>query len=369
MNAAPAPAEGVLRPDWLGLTRTQLRAWFSQQGQKAYHADQVFKWLHRQQVTDFTAMTDLAKPLRAFLLAQHPVVLPTLAHAHLAGDGTRKWLMALADGNQIETVFIPSAQRGTLCVSSQVGCALNCSFCATARQGFNRNLTAAEIVAQLWLATQALGPGMITNIVFMGMGEPLLNLDAVLTAVDIMRDDLSYNLSRRRVTLSTSGVVPGILQLVARTDVSLAISLHAPDDVLRDQLVPLNRKYPLAVLLDACAQYVACSPKGTITFEYILLSGINDQPHHAQALLRLLRPLPAKVNLIPFNPFPATQYQRSTPEAVAKFGAILHQAGLRTTTRRTRGDDIAAACGQLAGDFQDRTRRRVHMARWAGQVT
>lgn len=346
-----------------------MRAWFSQQGQKAYHADQVFKWLHRQQVTDFAAMTDLAKSLRAFLAAQHPVNLPHITHHHLAGDGTRKWLLGLADGNQIETVFIPTAQRGTLCVSSQVGCALNCSFCATARQGFNRNLSAAEIVAQLWLATRELGPGQITNVVFMGMGEPLLNLDAVLTAVDIFRDDLTYNLSRRRVTLSTSGVVPGILQLKARTDVSLAISLHAPDDVLRDQLVPLNRKYPLTTLLEACAQYVACSPKGTITFEYILLAGINDQPHHAQALLRLLRPLPAKVNLIPFNPFPETHYQRSSPEAVERFGAILHQAGLRTTTRRTRGDDIAAACGQLAGDFHDRTRRRVHMARWAGQVS
>ncbi len=368
MNSALAPAEPAATISLLGLTRSRMRAWFAAAGQKPYHADQAFKWLHRQQVTDVAAMTDLSKPLRTLLAEQSTISFPEIAHCHVAADGTHKWLLTLADGNRIETVFIPSDHRGTLCVSSQVGCALNCSFCATARQGFNRNLTAAEIVGQLWLAHRQLGVGRVTNVVFMGMGEPLLNLDAVLVAVDVMRDDLAYGLSRRRVTLSTSGVVPGILRLTNSTDVCLAISLHAPNDALRDQLVPLNRKYPLAVLLEACSQYISCSPKGMITFEYVLLEGVNDQPHHAQELVRLLRPIPAKVNLIPFNPFPETQYRRSSPEAVDRFGAILHNTGLRTTIRRTRGGDIAAACGQLAGEFRERTRRREHLNRWAEQA-
>jgi 23S rRNA (adenine2503-C2)-methyltransferase len=318
-------------------------------------------------------MTNLGKELRARLRDTAEIRVPEIIQDQIAADGTRKWLLRLNDGNAIETVFIPEEDRGTLCVSSQVGCTLNCSFCSTGHQGFNRSLAVAEIISQLLVANRALGRDpkgdrIITNVVLMGMGEPLLNFDNVLPAMRLMLDDYAYGLSRRRVTLSTAGVVPMLERLREECPVSLAVSLHAPNDALRDQLVPLNKKYPIQELLEACRRYCADSPRSRVTFEYVMLEGINDSIEHAHELARILSDVPSKVNLIPFNPFPQTQYRRSSKQAIDRFRDVLIAAGLTTITRKTRGDDIDAACGQLAGRVQDRTRRRERLALKAGQT-
>jgi len=346
----------------LDLDRDGLVQYFAERGEKSFRATQVMKWIHDQGVADFAAMTNISKALRASLQDAAEIQLPEIAADQLSDDGSRKWLFRLADGNCIETVFIPEADRGTLCISSQVGCMLNCSFCSTAQQGFNRNLTTGEIIGQLWLAARALGQTsqgerVVSNVVLMGMGEPLLNYDNVVRAIRIMLDDFAYGLSRRRVTLSTAGVVPAIRRLREDCDVSLAVSLHAPDDLLRNELVPLNKKYPIQTLLEACRDYVG-EGRRRVTFEYVLLDGVNDSDAHARRLIRCLEGVPAKVNLIPFNPFPQTRYRRSSDARIDRFFEILNHAGIVTITRRTRGDDIDAACGQLAGRFQDRTRRR-----------
>jgi 23S rRNA (adenine2503-C2)-methyltransferase len=309
-------------------------------------------------------MTNISKGLQARLQELAEIRLPEVAADQASDDGSRKWLFRLADGNSIETVFIPEADRGTLCVSSQVGCMLNCSFCSTARQGFNRNLESGEIIAQLWMAARLLGQRadserVISNVVMMGMGEPLLNYDNVVRAMRLMLDDFGYGLSKRRITLSTAGVVPMIRRLREDCDVSLAVSLHAPNDALRSELVPLNRKYPIRELLDTCREYVG-EGRRRVTFEYVMLAGVNDTDRHARELVECLAGVPAKINLIPFNPFPQTCYTRSSNNRIHRFFEILNQAGIVTITRRTRGDDIDAACGQLAGEFHDRTRRRAH---------
>lgn len=350
----------------LGLDRAGLEAFFVAQGEKAFRATQLMQWIHQLGCEDFDAMTNLSKGLRQRLKETAEIHTPEVVVEQKSADGTTKWLLRLDSGNCIETVFIPESSRGTLCVSSQVGCALECAFCSTARQGFNRNLTVAEIISQVMIANRALGGGrdqrVITNIVLMGMGEPLLNFDNVVKAIHIMLDDFGYGLSRRRVTLSTAGVVPALDRLRQHTNVSLAVSLHAPYDELRNELVPLNRKYPIAQLLDACRRYVQDESHRAITFEYVMLEGVNDSPQHARDLVKLLRGLPAKVNLIPFNPFPETRYRRSSPAVVDAFRDILMAAGLVTMTRKTRGDDIDAACGQLAGRVMDRTKRKLRAA-------
>lgn len=374
MSSSRAPAETDVTVDpinLLDLDRQGLQDFFAGLGEKPFRGQQIMQWIHQYGVDDFAAMTNLAKPLRARLAEVACIRGPSVKQDQQAADGTRKWLFELADGSGIETVFIPEEDRGTLCVSSQAGCGLNCTFCSTAHQGFNRNLTTAEIVGQIWLASRLLGSRpnderRITNVVFMGMGEPLLNFEAVTGAIRIMLDDLAYGLSRRRVTVSTAGLVPLIDRLREDCPVSLAVSLHAPDDELRTELMPVNRKYPIAELLDACRRYVEGDPRRRITFEYIMLDGVNDTPDHARRLVRLLRDVPSKVNLIPFNPFPQGRYRRSSPEAIDAFRQVLYEAGLTTITRRTRGDDIDAACGQLAGRFDDRTGRRARLARAAG---
>ena len=355
----------------LGLGREELQAFFVGLGEKPFRGLQVLQWMHQYGVDDFAAMTNLSKALRARLAEVATIAGPAVREDRVAADGTRKWLLELADGNCIETVFIPEPGRGTLCVSSQVGCGLNCTFCATGAQGFNRDLTAAEIVGQIWLANRLLGgrgPAVrpITNVVFMGMGEPLLNFDNVVAAIRVLLDDLAYGLSRRRVTVSTAGMVPLIDRLRDACPVSLAVSLHAPNDALRTKLVPLNRKYPIAELLAACRRYVKDDPRRKITFEYVMLDGVNDTLAHAEELAALLRDVPAKVNLIPFNPFPHSTYRRSSPAAIDAFRDVMLRAGLMTITRRTRGDDIDAACGQLAGRVHDRTGRRARLLRRAG---
>ncbi|HKQ31363.1 MAG TPA: 23S rRNA (adenine(2503)-C(2))-methyltransferase RlmN [Burkholderiales bacterium] len=347
----------------LDFDREALEKHFAALGEKPFRARQLLQWMHQQGVADFDTMTNLSKEMRARLKESFVVAPPEVVSDQLAADGTRKWLLKLADGNCIETVFIPETDRGTLCISSQVGCTLNCSFCATGAQGFNRNLTLGEIIGQLFVANQALGrtardERRITNVVLMGMGEPLLNFEAVLPAINLMRDDLAYGISWRRITLSTAGLVPMIDKLHEACPVSLAVSLHATNDELRDVLVPLNKKYPIEELLDACRRYVADEPRRRITFEYVMLDGVNDSLAEARALVRLLEGVPSKVNLIPFNPFPETRYKRSSQERIDAFRDILMAAGLMTITRKTRGDDIDAACGQLAGRIQDRTRRR-----------
>lgn len=358
----------------LDLDRAGLEAFFVRMGEKPFRGLQVLQWMHQYGVQDFERMTNLSKALRARLAQEAVIAAPRIKQDHVAADGTRKWLLELHDGNSIETVFIPEIGRGTLCVSSQAGCTLNCAFCATGAQGFNRNLTMGEIIAQIWLARGLLAADdprarPITNVVFMGMGEPLLNFDNVVAAIHIMLDDLAYGLSRRRVTVSTAGMVPLIDQLHAACPVSLALSLHAPDDALRSELVPLNRKYPISEVLAACRRYVADEPRRKVTFEYVMLAGVNDSSAHAHALAELLCDVPAKVNLIPFNPFPDTRFQRSAPEVIDRFREILLAADLITITRRTRGDDIDAACGQLAGEVQDRTGRRQRLvARRAADV-
>lgn len=348
----------------LGFTRPELEAFVERMGEKPFRARQLFKWLYKRHENDFDKMTDLAKSFRERLKEVAEVRVPEIKVTQVSADGTRKWLLAM-DGTQgIEMVFIPEPGRGTLCISSQVGCAMDCTFCSTAQQGFNRNLTVAEIVGQVWLANRELGyePGgnrVITNIVFMGMGEPLANYRNVVPAAEIFMDDLGFDLSRRRVTVSTSGLVPQMYRLADETNCALAVSLHAPNDRLRDELVPINRKHPIAELLEACWHYVEKQNARSITFEYVMLDGVNDQPAHAHELVKLLRGRPAKVNLIPFNPFPNTRYKRSSPAAIERFRDILNANGVIATTRKTRGDDIDAACGQLVGRVQDRTTVRL----------
>ncbi len=347
----------------LDFDRASMAAWFEARGEKPFRAQQVLKWIHQQGVDEFTAMTNLGKALRAELESVAEIRALAVAADRKSTDGSRKWLFELADGNRIESVYIPEEGRATLCISSQVGCALNCSFCSTARQGYNRNLSTAEIIGQLWMASRLLradGSAPVSNVVFMGMGEPLLNFDNVIRATRLMQDDFAYALSKRRVTLSTAGVVPGLRQLADASDISLALSLHAPDDALRSELVPLNRKYALREVLQACRDYVG-EGRRRVTMEYVMLKDVNDSDAQARALARLLRHVPAKINLIPFNPFPETRYRRSSAERINRFRDILHNAGIVTITRRTRGDDIDAACGQLAGDFRDRTRRRERL--------
>jgi 23S rRNA (adenine2503-C2)-methyltransferase len=340
----------------LGYTHKALKEFFISLEEKPFRAAQVFKWIHQRRVCDFNLMTDLGKELREKLNEIAEVRPPEIALEQCSADGTRKWLLKLDDGNHIETVYIPEKTRGTLCVSSQVGCALNCSFCATATLGFNRNLKPFEIIGQVWLASLKL-PERITNVVMMGMGEPLLNFEAVSECLAMMRDDNGYGLSRRRVTLSTAGLIPNIDRLGQECDVSLAVSLHAPNDELRNQLVPLNKKYPIAELMEACKRFVGEDKRRHITMEYVMLKGVNDSLLHAKQLAKVLRDIPCKVNLIPFNPFPMARYQRSDDNVIEAFQHLLMKAGLITTKRRTRGEDIDAACGQLKPDIIDRTNR------------
>jgi 23S rRNA (adenine2503-C2)-methyltransferase len=348
------------RVNLLGLSRPALEAFCESLGSKPFRARQLMSWLYKRGVKDFDQMTDLARDFRAQLAEAAEVTLPEIITSQQASDGTRKWLLRADASQAFEMVYIPETDRGTLCISSQVGCALDCSFCSTAQQGFNRNLTTAEIVGQVWLANRELGfapgePRIITNVVLMGMGEPLANFRNVIPALQIFLDDLGFDLSRRRVTLSTSGLVPQMYKLAEVINVALAVSLHAPDDELRNQLVPINRLHPIAELLDACWHYIDEQNGRSVTFEYVMLDGINDSPAQARALTRLLHGRPAKLNLIPFNPFPGTQYRRSSDEAIWKFRDELLRGGIMATVRRTRGDDIDAACGQLVGRVQDRT--------------
>ncbi len=348
----------------LDLDRCGLEEFFIALGEKPFRATQVMKWIYHEQVIDFAAMSNLSKALRERLAEGAEIRPPAVAMDQASQDGSHKWLIRLDSGNSVETVFIPEPDRGTLCVSSQIGCPLDCSFCATAQQGFNRNLSVAEIIGQVWQASRLLGERhnghrIITNIVLMGMGEPLLNFANVVKAMELMQDDLAFGISRRRVTLSTAGVVPALYRLREVSEVSLAVSLHAPTDALRNELVPLNRKYPLAELLAACKHYIADKPHRRITWEYVLLAGVNDTETHARDLALLIRDIPSKVNLIPFNPFPQARYRRSDPATIARFHAVLLAHGLTVVTRKTRGDDIAAACGQLAGQVQARGRRQI----------
>jgi 23S rRNA (adenine2503-C2)-methyltransferase len=345
-----------------------LTAWFAERGEKPFRAKQVFRWMHHSGVADFAQMTDIAKSLREKLSAEAEVRVPDVKLAHVSADGTRKWLFDVGVANGIETVFIPEDDRGTLCISSQVGCALECTFCSTGRQGFNRNLSVSEIVGQLWVAQHTLktepnrttgesSDRPVSNVVMMGMGEPLANFENVVTALNVMLDDHAYGLSRRRVTVSTSGIVPAIDRLAERCPVALAVSLHAPTDDLRDALVPINKKYPIAELMAACRRYLVHAPRDFITFEYVLLAGVNDTPQHARQLVECVRDVPCKFNLIPFNPFPESGYDKPRADAQRAFREILQEAGFVVTTRKTRGDDIDAACGQLAGRVADKSGR------------
>jgi 23S rRNA (adenine2503-C2)-methyltransferase len=361
------------RVNLLGLTQPKLEAFFESLGEKRFRATQLLKWVHQLGVLDFHAMTNMSKVLREKLSQVAELRLPEVVQQLDSTDGTRKFLIRVDGGSAIETVFIPEGERGTLCVSSQIGCSLDCSFCATGKQGFNRDLTAAEIIGQVWLAAQSFGqlrengPRRITNVVLMGMGEPLLNFDNVVDAIHLMMHDNCYGISKRRVTLSTSGVVPALDRLGEFTDCCLAISLHAPNDALRDQLVPLNKKYPIAMLLDSAKRYIQGLPDThrKITIEYTLIDQLNDRPEHARELAQLLKDVPVKINLIPFNPFGLVDYKRVSNNALKRFQTILIEAGYTTTIRTTRGDDIDAACGQLAGQVNDRTRRSE---RYLGQV-
>jgi 23S rRNA (adenine2503-C2)-methyltransferase len=382
----PEPAPGS-KTNLFDLDRVRLEDFFEQVlGEKRYRAHQVMKWIHHRHVTDFEAMTDLGKALRAKLDAHAQVHAPSVVFDKASIDGTHKWLLGMDPKNAIEAVYIPDKGRGTLCVSSQVGCALNCQFCSTATQGFNRNLSTAEIIGQVWVAARHLGnvphqQRRLTNVVMMGMGEPLMNFDNVVRAMSIMRDDLGYGLANKRVTLSTAGMVPMIDRLGEESDVALAVSLHAPNDELRSELVPLNRKYPIAELMDACVRYALRKRGTSVTFEYTMMKGVNDQPQHARQLVRMLREFDkavqmkdaAKVNLIPFNPFPGTRFERPDEVAIRAFQKLLNDAGMIAPVRRTRGDDIDAACGQLKGQVMDRTRRQAEFrktlqARGAGDA-
>ena len=367
-----------------------LAAWFGARGEKPFRARQVSHWMHQRFVSDFADMSDVAKSLREKLMAQAEIAVPAVISDHIARDGTRKWLLNVGNGNAVEAVFIPEEDRGTLCISTQAGCAVDCAFCSTGKQGFSRNLTTAEIIGQLWLANRILRaegepPGSeavagmveaaqrrpVTNVVLMGMGEPLLNFDNTLPALKLMLDDHAYGLSRRRVTLSTSGVVPMMDRLRDTCPVALAVSLHAPNDRLRDTLVPLNKKYPLRELMAACVRYLDKAPRDFVTFEYIMLDGVNDAPAQARELVALTHDVPCKFNLIPFNPFSVggalILFKRSDPSRVRAFAEVLINAGIVTTTRKTRGGDIAAACGQLAGEVQDRTKRENRVQRLSGE--
>ena len=353
----------------LDFTTEKLKDFFIEKGEKPFRATQIIKWMHQYCVDDFDQMTNVSKALRSELQKFAEIRAPEVVLDKKSEDGTHKWLLRLEDGNCIETVFIPEKDRGTLCVSSQVGCALDCTFCSTARQGFSRNLTVAEIIGQLWAAKRSLQPDagnerVISNVVMMGMGEPLLNFNHVIDAMKLMLDDNAYGLSKRRVTLSTSGVVPALDRLRDEMDVALALSLHAGNDQLRDKLVPINKKYPLKVLMDACKRYMkGKAARERITIEYVMLDGVNDTDQHARELIYTLKGVPSKVNLIPFNPFPDTRYKRSSAKRISEFRDLLIASGLIVVTRRTRGDDIDAACGQLAGKVNDRSRREIHFAR------
>jgi 23S rRNA (adenine2503-C2)-methyltransferase len=365
------------RINLLEFTLPQLTEWFAAQGEKPFRAKQVFRWIHQRGVAEFAQMTDLAKSLREKLEATAEVRAPAILSEHKSADGTVKWLFDVNVGNGIETVFIPEDNRGTLCVSSQVGCALDCKFCSTGRQGFNRDLTVAEIVGQVWTANRRLeelgtarlpreegeGEGSylrpVSNVVMMGMGEPLNNFQPVVDAMSIMLDDNAYGLSRRRVTLSTSGVVPNIRKLKDALPVALAVSLHAPNDAIRSSIMPVNDAYPIATLLAACRDYLEVAPRDFITFEYVMLKGVNDAPDHAKELARTLKDTPCKVNLIPFNPFPESGFEKTDPDRVRLFQKVLMDAGYIATVRKTRGDDIDAACGQLAGQVVNRMKRKV----------
>lgn len=367
-----SPAKKV---NLLGLDKKALQDFFIAAGEKPYRAEQVLKWIHFNGVDNFDAMTNISKDLRKKLAEIAEITLPQIIYEKAAADGTYKWLLRLQDGNCIETVFIPEKTRGTLCISSQVGCILNCDFCSTGKQGFNRNLTTAEIISQLWVAVRKLSKAnglhdhSVTNVVMMGMGEPLLNFDNVVPALHLMLDDFAYGLSKRRVTVSTAGVVPAMYELRKVTDVALAVSLHAPNDALRNEIVPLNKKYPLKDLMAVCREYFKDDNRRSITMEYVMLKGVNDTPEHARQLIKILAGVSAKMNLIPFNPFPHTDYQRSDAETIDRFRDILMKAGLNTTVRRTRGDDIDAACGQLVGQVKDKTRRNERYLRNAGVKT
>jgi 23S rRNA (adenine2503-C2)-methyltransferase len=360
----------MARVNLLDLDVAALTDYVATLDEKPFRARQLARWIHRRGAASLDEMTDLAKSLRSKLAGRADIRAPAVVRDSVSTDGTRKWLLDVGAGNAIETVFIPEEDRGTLCVSSQAGCAVNCAFCSTGRQGFSRNLTTGEIIGQLWWAEHALrrtlgldsdGERVISNVVMMGMGEPLQNYDALLPALRLMLDDNAYGLSRRRVTVSTSGMVPQIDRLGADCPVALAVSLHAPDDALRDQLVPLNRKYPLRELLAACRRYLEVAPRDFITFEYVMLDGVNDTDRHAEELVALVRDVPCKFNLIPFNAFPNSGLSRSPDERIRAFAQQLSDAGIVTTVRRTRGDDIDAACGQLAGEVQDRTRRTIRV--------
>jgi 23S rRNA (adenine2503-C2)-methyltransferase len=349
----------------LDLTRDGLRAFFNEMGEKPFRAEQVMKWIYQQGVADFEQMTNLNKVLRNKLLARCEVKAPEIAHQQRAADGTIKFALRLEGGQEVETVWIPDGDRATLCVSSQVGCALECTFCSTGQQGFNRNLRVSEIIGQVWRVATTIGLNNdtakrpITNVVMMGMGEPLLNIKNVVPAMQLMLDDLAFGLSKRRVTLSTSGVVPALDMLGDQIDVALAISLHAPDDVLRDVLVPVNKKYPIEVFLASVRKYLAKSNanQGKVTVEYVMLNGINDSTDQAHALAKVLSNTPCKINLIPFNPYPGSPYTCSSNSRIDRFAKVLMEYGLIVVVRRTRGDDIDAACGQLVGEVVDRTKR------------
>ena len=349
-----------------------MTAFFAERGEKPFRAKQTLRWVHHRLADRVDAMSDLAKATREALARDAEIRAPSVVRDSTAADGTRKWLLDVGNANAIEAVYIPETDRGTLCVSSQAGCALDCAFCSTGKQGFNRNLSVGEIIGQLWHANRALladgiaapwvehGRHPITNVVMMGMGEPLANYDNVVTAMRIMLDDNAYGLSRRRVTLSTSGLVPALDRLREDCPVALAVSLHAPNDALRDELVPINRKYPIRLLLAACLRYIERAPRDFVTFEYVMLDHINDAPEQARELASLVRDVPCKFNLIPFNPFPNTEFRTSSRNRIVAFQRILQDAGMVATIRKTRGEDIDAACGQLAGQVQDRTKRRLH---------
>lgn len=359
----------------LDMSTEKMKAFLLERGEKPFRAVQLIKWLHQYLVDDLDEMTNISKKMRADLAEIAEIKLPEVVLDKASADGTHKWVLRLADGNCIETVYIPENDRGTLCVSSQVGCALDCTFCSTARQGFSRNLTVAEIIGQLWIARKTLQPDpnanrAVTNVVMMGMGEPLLNFENVIDAMSLMLDDNAYGLSKRRVTLSTSGVIPALDRMRERIDVSLAVSLHAPNDELRNKLVPVNKKYPIKDLLDACHRFLeGKAAREHITMEYVMLDGVNDSDENAHELIQILKGLSVKVNLIPFNPFPETRYKRSSNNRIHRFSEILANAGMVVITRRTRGDDIDAACGQLAGEVQDRSRRKIHFARLEQETT
>ncbi|MDC9728263.1 MAG: 23S rRNA (adenine(2503)-C(2))-methyltransferase RlmN [Methyloprofundus sp.] len=342
----------------LNFDRKGLQAFFAEMGEKPFRATQMIKWIYQEGEWDFDQMTNISKPLRAYLKENCCIIAPEIILEQVASDGTRKWVIEMGGGNKVEAVYIPEDNRATLCVSSQVGCALACTFCSTAQQGFNRNLTTAEIIGQLIAANHRVGEqGRVTNVVMMGMGEPLLNFDNVVPAMNLMTEDFAFGLSKRRVTISTSGVVPAMYRLQEVCDISMAVSLHAPTDAVRDILVPINQKYPLKELMAACKKYIENSPRGFITFEYVMLEGINDSEADARALVKLLKDVPSKMNLIPFNPFPNTDYKCSSRRVIERFRDIVHHAGIVTTIRKTRGEDIDAACGQLVGKVKDKSRR------------